>query len=252
MTDPPGATVFRQTVDSSTDDWEKLGMAPISNVRFARAEGYRVRLELDGHRPVELLHTAFSGIDYMGVASVNPVKLDTLDELPEGMVRVRGFAHDLVDYDDFFMDRFEVTNRDFERFVAADGYENPSYWQQAFTEGGADIPFEEGVARLVDRTGRPGPATWSGGAYPNGQGDFPVGGISWYEAAAYAKFVGKELPTPTHFDRAKEFIRENSWLVAPRSNLESDGPRPVGEHRAMTTTGIFDTVGNVREWCWNE
>ena len=55
------------------------------------------------------------------------------------------------------------------------------------------------MARFRDRTGRSGPATWELGSYPEGQEDFPVGGISWFEAAAYARFAGKELPTIYHW-----------------------------------------------------
>ena len=39
-----------------------------------------------------------------------------------------------------------------------------------------------------DATGRPGPAAWELGNYPDGRDNFPVTGISWYEAAAYAEF----------------------------------------------------------------
>ncbi len=49
---------------------------------------------------------------------------------------------------------------------------------------------------------RPGPASWEVGDYPKGQDDYPVAGVSWYEAAAYAEFVGKRLPTIYHWDRA--------------------------------------------------
>ena len=51
------------------------------------------------------------------------------------------------------------------------------------------------MTRFKDRAGRPGPATWELGNYPERQGDFPVTGVSWYEAAAYAEFAGKTLPT---------------------------------------------------------
>ena len=51
------------------------------------------------------------------------------------------------------------------------------------------------MAEFVDSTGRPGPATWQGGDYPEGQDDYPVSGVSWYEAAAYAEFAHKSLPT---------------------------------------------------------
>ncbi len=251
-TDPPGAQMYRQTIDAAEDEWALIGTTPLNDVRFARGEGYRVRFELDGYRSVELLQTAVTGFEAIGLTPMNPVKLDTPDALPEEMVRIRGFTRDLVDYEDFFMDRYEVTNRDFQRFVAAGGYENEEYWQEPLLDGGEALSFANATKRFVDRTGRAGPAGWSGGVYPSGEGDFPVGGVSWFEAAAYAEFVDKALPTAAHFDQASEYTYIDSWLESPRSNLESSGPRPVGENRSMSTTGVFDLSGNVREWCRNE
>ena len=249
---PPGAKVYRQPVDESEDKWEELGTTPLESVRFAENEGYRLRFELDGYRPVELLQSAVREFPWPGFEKPRPVRLDPLDALPEEMVRVKGFTNDLVEYDDFFMDRFEVTNRDYERFVASGGYETPDYWTEPFVRDGKEIPWEEAMTRFVDRTGRPGPSTWTGGAYPDGQGDYPVSGVSWYEAAAYARSVGKELPTTAHFERAGNSYFFDAGYVASLSNLGGDGPRPVGKNRAMTTLGIYDLVGNVREWCWNE
>jgi len=251
-TEPPGAQMYRQSIVANEENWELIGTTPLNGVRFARGEGYRVRFELDGYRPVELLQTAITGFEAIGLTSMHPVILDTPDTLPEDMVRIRGFTHDLVDYQDFFMNRFEVTNSEFQQFVAAGGYENEAYWQQAFVDHGNDVPFAEAMRRFVDRTGRPGPSGWSGGVYPSGQGDYPVGGVSWFEAVAYAGFVGRQLPTAAHFDQAREYSYIDNWLESPRSNLEGSGPRPVGENRAMSTTGLFDLGGNVREWCWNE
>jgi len=193
-----------------------------------------------------------TAIRQWGAPRVKPVRLDPVDVLPEEMVRIPGFTHDLVDYADYFMDRFEATNREYQRFVAAGGYETRAYWSDAFVRDGKEVPWEEAVSNFVDRTGRPGPSTWSGGAYPAGQGDHPVSGVSWYEAAAYARFVDKELPSSVHQGMARRYYEWNSWLIASRSNFGGDGPRPVGENRAMTTLGVYDLVGNVREWCSNE
>ena len=54
--------------------------------------------------------------------------------------------------------------------------------------------WEAAMARFVDRTGRAGPATWEAGDYPSGREDYPVSGLSWYEAAAYARFRGDGAP----------------------------------------------------------
>lgn len=251
-TEPSGARVYRQAMDTPEDEWGDLGTAPIQSVRFAKSEGYRLRFELEGYREVEILQTSNGGIKRTLPKPFNPVRLDPIDVLPEAMVRIAGFTSDLVDYADFFMDRFEISNRDFERFVSAGAYRNRELWTYPFARDGAEVPWEEAVSSFVDQTGRPGPSTWVGGAYPSAQGDYPVSGLSWYEAAAYARFMGKELPTAAHYRRARRFYSKHSWLIASRSNLGGDGSRPVGENRAMNSLGLYDLDGNVREWCWNE
>ena len=55
---------------------------------------------------------------------------------------------------------------------------------------------------LVDRTGLPGPRTWSNQTFPEGKADYPVTDITWYEAAAYAAFRGKRLPTIFQWEKA--------------------------------------------------
>lgn len=249
---PTGARVYRHPIDASDGEWEDLGVTPISAVRFVRGKGYRLRVELDGHRTVELLQSALVGSSLHDVAPLNPVQMSPAEVLPDDMVRIPEFTHNGVDYAHYFMDRFEVSNREYAKFVASGGYETPDYWAHEFRKDDKLIPWQSAVSSFVDRTGRPGPSTWSGGAYPEGQGDFPVSGVSWYEANAYARFLGKELPTSIHHIQARRFYRSASWLIAPRSNLLGDGPRAVGENRAMTTVGVYDLVGNVREWCWNE
>src|SRR5262249_9828457 len=120
-------------------------------------------------------------------------------------------------------------------------------WKREFVRDGRALSWEEAMASFRDRTSRPGPSTWASGDYPEGQGEFPVTGVSWFEADAYAAYVGKALPTAYHWTRAAG-LRLASYLVAA-SNLESAGPSAVG--RGFGPFGTYDMVGNAREWCWN-
>jgi cephalosporin-C deacetylase-like acetyl esterase len=165
-------------------------------------------------------------------------RLTTLGNLPSGPVG------------DFLMDRYEVTNRAFKNFVDNGGYANPQFWKQPFVKDGEPLSWKDAMALFKDKTGRPGPATWEVGEYPKGQEDYPVSGVSWYESAAYAEFVGKSLPTIYHWDRAA-FTYAGPEIV-PLSNLDGKDPRPVGTSQSLNRFGIYDLAGNVREWCFNE
>jgi cephalosporin-C deacetylase-like acetyl esterase len=106
------------------------------------------------------------------------------------------------------------------------------------------------AAFFRDRTGRPGPATWVQGEYPRGQGDLPVTGVSWFEAAAYSEFAGKSLPTIYHWRTAA--LPQDSASIIPASNFGGQAPARVGSYRGMSWSGAYDMAGNVKEWCWNE
>ena len=159
----------------------------------------------------------------------------------------------LLDY--FFIDKTEVTNQAYKEFVDAGGYSNPAYWKEEFKKDGQVIPWAEARKAFVDQTGRPGPSTWELGDYPEGQDLYPVAGVSWYEAAAYARFRGKSLPTIYHWARAAFPIREIVTQLTPhivrQSNIEGSGFAPVGAFPGIGSSGAKDLAGNVREWCWN-
>ena len=105
------------------------------------------------------------------------------------------------------------------------------------------------MKEFKDTTGRPGPATWELGSFPAGQEDFPVRGVSWYEANAFAAWAGKRLPTVHHWRQAAPPIIFSNILEY--SNFNAKGAAKAGEYAGLGPYGTLDMAGNVREWCWN-
>jgi formylglycine-generating enzyme required for sulfatase activity len=129
------------------------------------------------------------------------------------------------------MDKYEVTNKQFKEFVDHGGYANVKYWQEVFVKDGVFLVWKEALRQFVDSTGKQGPSTWVNGSYPKGKGDHPVSGVSWYEAAAYAKFRGKELPTAFHwYWPAINWDRQ--FRIIQKSNF-GNSIAPVGANKGM-------------------
>ena len=248
-TDPPGALVTVRDWNDPGGEWLVLGETPLEDARVPRG-AVRWKFELPGYMTRQMVNR-FSISDR--------VKLRLFDPIPncEGMVVVRrtyGVIKNtgyLPVEDGFLMDRYEVTNRQFQDFVDAGGYDNPGYWKHEFVNSdGEVIAHEDAMTTFVDRTGEHGPSTWSHGRFAPGTEDYPVHGVSWYEAAAYAEFAGKSLPTVHHW-YAATYAPLSAKYVLPHSNF-SDGPAPVGSHDGIGVYNIYDLAGNVAEWCYNE
>jgi formylglycine-generating enzyme required for sulfatase activity len=102
------------------------------------------------------------------------------------------------------------------------------------------------------------------GDYPKGHENYPVAGVSWFEATAYAEFAGKSLPTAYDWmlaSQATQGIGANGTLaqslgftplITKGSNFGNGGTRPVGSEGALSGFGTTDMAGNVKEWCLNE
>ncbi len=256
-TDPPGAKVSWKPYELPDAEWRFLGESPVEKVPVPKAF-VRWKLEKSGYATVYAAASTTTGL--IKIIEENPIdlvrKLDRLESLPAGMVRVAGWKTKSGNVPDYFIDECEVTNREFKEFVDAGGYQKKEFWKEPFVRNGRTLSWEEAMAEFRDATGRPGPATWQAGSYADSEANYPVAGVSWYEAAAFAEFAGKSLPTRAHWSMATGMGRELgevafSMLLLPLSNLSRKGPEPVGSRPGITAYGAHDMAGNVREWGWN-
>jgi peroxiredoxin len=124
--------------------------------------------------------------------------------------------------DAFYLDLHEVTNADYKRFL--------------------------------DARGRKPPYNWVGGLYPADSAAQPVRLVTWDDAADYARWAGKRLPTEAEWEKAARggLINKNyPWgdEIKPTNARYSSrlGPVPVGRF-AANGYGLFDMAGNIWEW----
>lgn len=260
---PSGATVYRRPYADADAEWEFLGKTPLSNIHVPLGMSV-LRIELEDRVPLlrviggetngsRVLTITEDPTDSAGQLHPWVFEIETPEVIPDGMVRVPGAVREVngqsIELRDFFIDRFEVSNRQFKVFVDSGSYQKRELWEHEFVLNGETVSWEQAMSEFVDSSGRPGPATWEAGSYPDGKESHPVTGVSWYEAAAYARFVRRELPTFHHWRRAFAEVLL-SWLL-PRSNLDATDTAPVGQFPGLGWTGTYDMAGNVREWCLN-
>ena len=254
ITSPPGASVYRRNYNSPNAQWEFAGLSPILKGRFPAVDS-SWKFELQGYTTLERATFPSGPImvalhkDGNAPSGMVPVEFDQSD--PVNLWGIAGFeALPAVRVGNYWIDKFEVTNREFKRFVDQGGYKKQKYWKHEFRNDGRVLPWADAMKLFVDKTNRPGPSTWIQGEYPQGEGEYPVTGVSWFEAEAYADFVGKSLPTIYHWAAAAS--PTDSPSLIPASNFSGKGPSPVGTYHGMSWCGAYDMAGNVKEWCANE
>lgn len=155
---------------------------------------------------------------------------DRMDDIPANNVYL----------DAFYIDKYEVTNADYARFVEATSARAPWHWPQ--------------------------------GKVPDGEEKLPVANVTWFEATDYCKWAGKRLPTEAEWEKAvrggldrnhyswgdQDIDRRELMLLSPQSaGRTSSEPVPavLGRLRSMPVGsfapngyGLYDMIGNVMEW----
>ena len=251
---PEGAEVYARPARGDDSTWVRLGRSGKTPLRTPRGfSAFKI-----AHPQGDTLVMATSVQTSSGKLWL---ELTPRGTQPPGMIKVGarapllfllylGFEKPSVPFTDAFrMDSHEVTNREFKAFVDAGGYRQRELWKHTFAKEGRTLPWEEAMALFKDATGRPGPAGWELSSYPEGRAEYPVTGVSWYEAAAFAESVGKRLPTVRHWDAAVDI--ENAGFFLAESNF-SGHLAPVGSRSgALNRFGLYDMAGNAREWCSN-
>ena len=281
-TEPSGARVYLKPFaggDPSAGPPRLIGTSPLTNFRVPRGE-YILSIEKDGYGRVE---RTVSGVVMKASALVMmPPPIRIVQRLvpagsqPPRMVFVPGGDYRLITWsrptdsrvrlDDYFIDQYEVSNQEFKEFINAGGYRAQKFWTHPIVKDGRTLPWDGAQRLFVDRTGLPGPRTWSNGTFPDGKADHPVTDITWYEADAYAAFRGKRLPTIFQWEKAARNgfmppagLTGMPWGVFyPGDPLEARanfgaGPLPTtsGEF-GMSAFGAYNMAGNVAEWTAND
>jgi formylglycine-generating enzyme required for sulfatase activity len=163
--------------------------------------------------------------------------------IPEGMIAVPGGmlrmgreegdpferpTHTVV-VSPFLIDRTEVTNEQYEKFVQETGHRAPTHWQS--------------------------------GTFARNEGKLPVVNVSWQDAADYASWAGKRLPTEAEWEfaargtEARLYPWGSKWETG-RANVRDGGSGrivPVGSYpEGASKFGVLDLAGNVWEWTSSE
>jgi len=152
----------------------------------------------------------------------------------------------------YYIDKTEVSNGQYARFIDAGGYKRQGFWR---VDGW----------KWLQKSKVSAPRWWKEQRYRIGRRfpDYPVGGVSWYEADAYARWAGKRLPTEAEWERASrgDGARFFPWgndpiyddgKVFANFSSHDDGYIYAGPIRSYkqgkSPLGCWNMLGNVWEW----
>lgn len=158
--------------------------------------------------------------------------------------------------DAYYIDKHEVTNGNYAKFIDAGGYDIAELWTDEGWKWRQENDIKWPMWWTEDET-----ANYKGSPnYP----DHPVTGISWHEATAYARWIGKRLPSEAQWEKAAR--GSNTDYVYPWGDAEPDcalanfcadkhkfcvgSTAAVGSiENGKSPYGVYDMAGNVWEWC---
>lgn len=207
------------------------------------------------------------------IRAVNQAALDTslrvsAPDVHERFVRLTGALHGVLsDHGDMPayespVQRHERHPRDGKQMALVDagvylgGPENKSVWLPAYYIDVFSVTNSD-YARFVAATGHQPPQHWPKGKCPDTLFDHPVTYVTWHDAASYASWTGKELPTAQQWEKAARGVRGDTfpWGNQPtpaKCNSRESGigtTTPVSRyHSGVSPYGVYDLCGNTWEW----
>lgn len=174
--------------------------------------------------------------------SLNPVTIAAREIELAGPDAGGGTESEVLPVDGFRLASHETRREEYAAFIAAEGYERRELWSD---EGWTWR--EDGLVQA--------PLNWEEQVANPDELDLPVVGISFYEAEAFANWVGGRLPSELEWEaalRGPDSLRYgwgNAWDGALANTLDSGALQlaPVGVESA-TPDGVEDLIGSVWEW----
>jgi iron(II)-dependent oxidoreductase len=178
-----------------------------------------------------------------GTVSISQT-LTAQPDAPEEEVEVRPFL----------LDVHAVTNARYQKFVDAGGYDALDFWPEEIWPH---------LIELKDLTGEPGPRYWRHGRHNTRLSDHPIVGVSWYEAQAFALWIGQRLPSEAewqmaacwHINSSSDLLRRFPWGDAmdnARCNVWSSHKgrtvRVTEYRKGAAPNHVLQLVGNTWEW----
>ena len=233
--------------------WNSVGQTPIDSMRvpwFFEKHNFQLKFKIKDR--IILAIPESSG----------EFNLDNLDKYPLNHSIIHGTKNNLmflpgVDFgnisiESFSISKTEISNKEFQVFVNQGGYENESYWDFPITIDGTEYNYKEAIKMFVDKHGQNGPSNWSYGQFEENTENYPVTGISWFEARAFARYKGCKLPNIFEWLCAaglSGFVHNIPDIT--NSNLKSSHLWSVNDPRSVNHFGLKNIAGNVREWITN-
>jgi formylglycine-generating enzyme required for sulfatase activity len=250
-----------------------LGLSLVLGASSSQGE-WRMRI----HKGAAVEEHVLADVDSLTFYDTTPAGMVWI---PPGNVRLgqTGLAEPVNDFyvDGFYADIYEVSNAKYKDFIDAGGYTTEAYW--------TSVGWAWRVANSITLPEYWNETTYHGGGIA-GNEQFPVNGVSWWEADAYCRWAGGRLPTEAEWEKAAKGGCETHgdpgtcdasdtptypWgegITGPRANYYGSGDpyenngwtTPVGyydgsNHGGYQTInspspyGLYDVAGNVWEWC---